>query len=164
MRHILVIAAVLALAAGCGGTMTQPGNGPPSESASKAPEPAGSTSATRPPDAYLEVSGSRVRLTLGTYCWGSVGVDGSGVSACADTIAPEMRDDLAKVRIAPGDRVTRQLAFRPSRPIEVTVGDRTQKIPASETASWTVNETGVLSIFIYATPGDVSYAARLVAD
>jgi hypothetical protein len=93
-----------------------------------------------------------------------VGADGGGVSACADTIAPEMRDELAELRIAPGDRVTLQLAFRPSRPIEVTVGDHTQKIPASETASWTVNETGVLSIFIYAAPGDVSYAARLVAS
>jgi len=163
MRHILVIAAALSLTAGCGGTISQTGSEPPSEPPGKTPATAGSNSSTRPPDAYLEASGSRVRLTLGTYCWGSVSADGGGVSACADSVAPEMRDDLAEMRVSPGDQVTLRLAFRPSRPIEVTVGGRTQKIPAAETVSWTVNDTGVLSIFIYATPGDVSYAARLVA-
>jgi hypothetical protein len=102
-----------------------------------------------------------VQLTLGSYCWSSTNPDGSGVGACADTVPPEMRKDLAEVPVVLGDHVTLMLGFRPTKPIEVTIGGHTRTFPPAETLSWTVSETGILSAFVYAAQGDVSYAARL---
>jgi hypothetical protein len=163
MRHISAVVAVLALIAGCGSATVQDGGSrPASDPSSKASEPAGLDASTRPPDAYLETPTGRVRLAIGTYCWSTTFADGTGVGACADAVPPSMRDDLAAIPVASGDRVTLQLAFEPTKQIHVTVGGHTRTFAPAETVSWTTTETGILNVFVYAEQGDVSYAARLV--
>jgi hypothetical protein len=163
MRQFATVVAVLALTADCGcATARDGGSRPASEPSSKATEPAGSSSSKSPPGAYLETPPGRARLTLGSYCWSTFNDDGSGTTACADMVPPDMRDDLAEISIASGDRVTLHLAFEPPEPIEVVVGGHTRRFPPAETVSWTVIETGILNIFVDAEQGSVSYLARLV--
>jgi uncharacterized protein YceK len=167
VRQIATVVVVLVLTAGCGSATSHDGAGrPASVPSSKASEPAGSRSSsevsTAPPDAYLETPAGRVQLTLGSYCWSSTNPDGSGVGACADMAPPGMREDLAEVPVVLGDHITLMLGFRPTKPIDVTIGGHTWTFPPAETLSWTVQETGILSAFMYTTQGDVSYAARLV--
>jgi hypothetical protein len=166
VRQIATVVVVLVLTAGCGSATSHDGAGrPASVPSSKASEPAGSRSSpevsTAPPDAYLETPAGRVKLTLGSYCWSSTNPDGSGVGACADMVPPGMRKDLAEVPLVPGDRVTLMLRFRPTKPIDVTIGGHTRTFRPAGTVSWMVRETGILSAFMYTAQGDVSYAARL---
>jgi len=164
MRTFTAVLVLVALAPACGSATSDDGSRQASQPAVQTRETTASEPkmANVPPAAFLETPRGRVKLSPGTYCWTATNDDGTGTGMCVDMVPPEHRPDLAEARVETGDRVTLHLGFTPKGRIHVTIGDVTRTFQPSDTVSWTVEQTGILSVFMYAPAGDVSYDARLL--
>ena len=84
-----------------------------------------------------------------------------GTGACGDSAPFDLFKDLATAKVADGDTVILVLALTPSKPIEVSLGGHTMKLPAATRSAWTLTGHGILEVFATFPQGDVSYGIRI---
>ena len=106
-----------------------------------------------PPPAWLEKPGTDRWLAYSTFCWRTM---------CADFIAPQMRTDLPRIRVARGTSVRFHLGFRPVALQLDRVGGGTKQLAAARVSSWQVGAPGLYLLFARVAGGDASYAFRIV--
>ncbi|MDX6644704.1 MAG: hypothetical protein QOK40_431 [Miltoncostaeaceae bacterium] len=115
-----------------------------------APAPRGGS--LSPPAAWVETAGGDRWLAFSTSCW---------TRGCIDYISPEMRRDLPRIGVRPGERVVFHLGLEP-RALTLRVGRRSYALPASGAPSWRVRGGGVVVLQAFAPRGDAAYVARFI--
>ena len=82
---------------------------------------------------------------------------------CADYVAPQLRTDLPRIRLARGTTVRFRLGFRPSSLTLARIGGRSWPLSAVAVAAWRAAGPGVYLLQAGVRGGgDASYAFRLV--
>jgi hypothetical protein len=165
MMRIAVILVAALMLAGCGSATGTDSGTSGGNSMGSSPDPAVSSqppweTTTSPPPASLETSSGATTLTVGSYCWMVISGTG-GTSACGDAAPFSLFTELATAKVAEGDTVTLVLALTPSKPIEVSLGGHTMRLPAATRSEWTLTGHGILEVFATFPQGDVSYGIRI---
>jgi hypothetical protein len=107
-----------------------------------------------PPPAWLEKPGTDRWLAYSTFCW---------TTMCADYVAPQLRTDLPRIRLARATSVRFHLGFRPSSLTLARIGGRSWLLSPTAVATWRAAGHGVYLLQAGARGGgDASYAFRLV--
>jgi hypothetical protein len=110
-----------------------------------------------PPPAWLEKPGTDRWLAYSSYCWTT-----GGTGLCADFIAPQMRTDLPRIRLARGTTVRFHLGFRPTSLQLWRIGGRSWRLSSTRIAAWQAGGPGVYLLQAAVVGGDASYAFRIV--
>jgi hypothetical protein len=114
------------------------------------PTPGGGT--LSPPASWVDTAGGDRWLAFSTSCW---------TRGCIDYIPPEMRRDLPRIAVRPGERVVFHLGFTP-RSLSLRVGRRSYPLPASAAPSWRVRGGGLVVLQAFGRRGDAGYVARFL--
>jgi hypothetical protein len=106
-----------------------------------------------PPPAWLEKPGTDRWLAYSSFCW---------TRMCADFVAPQLRTDLPRIRLARGATARFHLGFRPTSLTLARSGGRSWRLPPTRVVAWRAAGPGVYLLQAGVVGGDASYAFRVV--
>jgi hypothetical protein len=106
-----------------------------------------------PPPAWLEKRGTDRWLAYSSFCW---------TTMCADFVAPQLRTDLPRIRLARGATVRFHLGFRPASLTVTHSGGRSWRLPPTRVVAWRAADPGVYLLQSGVVGGDASYAFRVI--
>jgi hypothetical protein len=81
---------------------------------------------------------------------------------CADFVAPQLRTDLPRIRLARGATARFHLGFRPTSLTLARSGGRSWRLPPTRVVAWRAAGPGVYLLQAGVVGGDASYAFRVV--
>ena len=121
------------------------------------PPPKVSGTPVSPPPAWFTLRSRDRWFAFSSYCW---------KTACVDMIPPQMRPDVPRARARLGERLTIQLAFRPTSLEIMRIGAsgvvRAWRLPAERVTTWKIGSLDALVVAAKSPSGSASYVVRLV--
>ena len=97
----------------------------------------------------------------GSYCW-TARTGSSFVGGCGDSGAPGLVPGMPRVHVHAGETVVVHLGFRPTAPVDATIGRDRYTLPGASILRLRVRHGGVLTLDPRRGGDDVEYLARMV--